>query len=102
MKAAALKTNTPLVTVILYPGFVPTALATPPGLPSLGRWFNPIGWKLVRSVLNLALKKDIQRFWTGKGLPPFKHVLSDTWQSKTLNLLGISSVLCPQKPDWGS
>lgn len=102
MKAAALKTSTPLVTVILYPGFVPTAFATPPGFPNLGRWLNRLGWKLVRGVLDLALKKDIQRFWTDKGLPPFKHILPDTWQSETLNLLGVSSVLCPQQPDWGT
>ncbi len=102
MRAAALKTNTPLVTVILYPGFVPTAFAAPPGLPNLGRWINRLGWELVRSILDLALKKDIQRFWTDKGLPPFRHILPDTWQSETLNLLGISSVLCPQQPDWGT
>lgn len=102
MKAAALKTNTPLVTVILYPGFVPTALAAPPGLPNFGRWLNQLGWKLVRSVLDIALKKDIQRFWTDKALPPFKHILPDAWQSETLNLLGVSSILCPQQPDWGA
>ena len=102
MKAAALKTGTPLVTVILYPGFVPTALAPPPGLPNLGRWLNRLGWKLVRRVLDITLKKDIQRFWTDKALPPFKHILPDAWQSETLNLLGVSSVLCPQQPDWGA
>lgn len=102
MKAAALKTDTPLVTVILYPGFVPTVFTAPPGLPNLGRWFNRLGWKLVRGVLDLALKKDIQRFWMDKGLPPFRHILSDTWQSKTLNLLGVSCILCPEQPDWGA
>lgn len=102
MKAAALKTNTPWVTVILYPGFVPTAFAAPLGLPNLGRWLNRFGWKLVQGVLDLALKKDIQRFWMNKALPPFKHILSDAWQSETLNLLGVSSVLCPQRPDWGA
>lgn len=102
MKAAALKTNTPLATVILYPGFVPTAFAAPPDLPNLGRWGNRIGWEFVRIVLDLALKKDIQRFWANKGLPSFRHILPDTWQSETLNILGISSVLCPQQPDWGT
>lgn len=102
MKAAALQTGTPLVTVILYPGFVPTAFAAPPGLPNLGRRLNRLGWNLVRGVLDLAVKKDIQRFWTDKALPPFDHVLPDAWQSETLNLLGVSSVLCPQQPDWGA
>ena len=101
MKAAALKTDTPLATVILYPGFVPTAFAAPPGLPNLGRQFNRLGWKLVRGVLDLALRKDIQRFWMDKALPPFDHILPDAWQSETLNLLGVSSVLYPQQPDWG-
>lgn len=102
MKAATLKTGIPLVTVILYPGFVPTASAPPPGLPNLGQWLNQLGWKLAQSVFDIAMKKDIQRFWTDKALPPFKHILQDTWQSETLNLLGVSSVLCPQQPDWGA
>lgn len=102
MKAAALKTATPFISVTLYPGFVPTAFAAPPGLPNLGRWLNPLGWKLARTALDLVLKKDIQRFWTDKALPPFSHVLRDAWQSDTLNLLGVSSMLCSQQPDWGA
>jgi sterol 3beta-glucosyltransferase len=100
MKAAALKTGTPLVTVILFPGFVRTAFAPPPGLPNLGPTLNRLGWRLARAVVDLALKKDIQHFWTGKGLPPFRHVIPDAWHSERLNLLGISSVLCPEQPDW--
>ena len=110
LKMAAIKTKTPFMTATLFPMLVPTAYR-PPGvfpnlapsvLPNLGKMLNVFIWKIGTVILDVALKKDIQRFWLQKGLPPFKHVATEAWCSEKLNLIAVSPVLCEQLPDWGT
>lgn len=99
-QTAALKTDTPYVTVSLFHGMVPTVMRPPIRMPNLGKTFNRISWSLVRLVTNFLLKPYINRFRDRHALPRIKDCTNDVWISKQLNLIGVSRVFCQSPKDW--
>jgi sterol 3beta-glucosyltransferase len=99
-KAAADKAGKPYVTETLNDLGVPSRFKPPLGLPNFGTWFNPFWWMLAARVVNVVFKKEINRLRLREGLAPAKDVLNDVFMSRRLNLLAISAVFCPPKPDW--
>ncbi|MFY0522808.1 glycosyltransferase [Archangium gephyra] len=98
VKAAALVTDTPFVSLHYHPGLVPSRHQPPPGLPPWG-WLNRPGWALLRAVLDLAFRKPAAAFFASKGLPRIRHALPDLLFSDQLNLFAASPVLCPPPRD---
>ena len=101
VKAAAIKSGTPFVSVDYYPGVVPSKLTIPPPLPSW-RWFNPIGWALLRWMLDMGFRKQGAAFFATKGLPKIRHTIPDLIFSETLNLHAASPSFYPPAPDWSA
>ncbi|MFC2163812.1 glycosyltransferase [Acidobacteriota bacterium] len=102
LKMAAIKTETPYVSTILFRGCVPSVHRPPGRLPNLGRIGNYFEWKLIQDLIDFIFKKDVKRFWRGAHLKSPRHVLPDAWKSDRLNLIAASQVFCPPQPDWGT
>lgn len=98
--AAAEHTGRPYVSVNLNHSALESRYTTPVGLPALGHWINPLWWKICYLVVDGALRSEINRFRKKHGLPMIKNVLKDGWTSDRLNLIGVSSALCREQPDW--
>ena len=101
LRAAAQIRKIPHISLSLWPGLVPSSHYIQPGMPDFGRFINKAGWKIIYATLNFLLKKEIQRFWTSKGLAPFKNLHEDIFLSEKLNLVAASPVLFHAPPDWG-
>lgn len=100
LKAAAQKTGRGYATVILCHQGVPSRYLPPFPLPDLGVLINALLWKLARFVIDMRLKKYFDAFRARQDLAPIKTVIGEGWESDTLNLIAVSSTLCPPKPDW--
>lgn len=100
LATAAEKTGTPYVSVMPVHSAVPSRRVAPSGLPNLGPWLNPLLWKLVRAMLNKALKAFPDALRAAHGLPPASDLIDGVWSSKTLNLIAVSPVFCPRQDDW--
>ncbi len=92
--AAAEKAGRPRATVHLAHGYLPFPDLPPPGLPDLGRWSYPLGWKLARLVTNKIFLKRVNALRLREGLPPDRDALEQSWASETLNLIAVSPSLC--------
>jgi UDP:flavonoid glycosyltransferase YjiC (YdhE family) len=99
VKAACLKSGTPFVSVHYYPGLIRSREWPPAGFPAW-RWLNPIAWKLLGMLIDLAFKKPTAQFFASKGLPKVRHHL-DVTMSDRLNLIACSPTLYARPPDWG-
>ena len=99
-RAAADLAKVPAITVQFAPMLIPSRTIQPPGMPKLGEWGNALAWKLGHLALNLTLLKDVNRFRTKVGLPPFKDLLDDAWPSHRLNLIASSPALLDRPADW--
>jgi sterol 3beta-glucosyltransferase len=94
---AAAQLGLPRIGGILAPTGIPTAYAVIPPLPNLGKWLNPLAWKLVR--LGLApVDRTANEFLHTLGGPTTAvnmfHILSPQ-----LNLIACSPTLAPTYPD---
>ncbi|OGV39345.1 MAG: hypothetical protein A2020_08945 [Lentisphaerae bacterium GWF2_45_14] len=101
LRAAAEIRKIPYLSICFWPGLVPSSQYIQPGMPDFGRFINLAGWKIIYAVLNILLKRKIRKFWTSKGLAPFRNVHEDVFLSKELNLVAASPVLFQPPPDWG-
>jgi sterol 3beta-glucosyltransferase/vancomycin aglycone glucosyltransferase len=72
----------------------------PPGLPDLGGWSYPIGWRLVRGVINHVFRERTNALRCREGLAALTDVMTQSWCSDRLNLLAVSPSLCPPPLDW--
>jgi sterol 3beta-glucosyltransferase/vancomycin aglycone glucosyltransferase len=100
LRAAAQLAAVPYVSVVLWPGLVPTATRPPAGLPDLGRLLNRASWAPQRWLFDQLLRDRINQLWVGWGLPPIAHVIDDVVFSDLLTLLAASPTLQPAASDW--
>lgn len=100
VRAAAEKTNTPVVTTAFAHMLTPSRYSNPSQLPNFGPWVTSIEWAIGRWALNRTLLKKVNRFRAAKGLPPLKDLLLDAWASHSLNLLASSPAFLDRPSDW--
>jgi len=79
---AAMKSHRPFISVFLSHGGIPSRNTTPPGFPKVGKWMNPIWWKLVLSRAPRFLKN------------------ARTSENLKMILIAVSPVFCQRQPDW--
>jgi sterol 3beta-glucosyltransferase len=70
------------------------------GVPDLGKWMNPLWWKLFHFLMDRAVGPDVNRLRQRVGLPPVKNIADTVWISKYLNLVAETSVIGRRQPDW--
>jgi len=97
---AAEKAKVPMATVNIVHNCIPSNNICPPGLPDLGKWFYPLGWKLVRTMISKKFLPRVNALRTREGLAPNTDVMSQTWAAKRLNLLAVSPTICDRPQDW--
>ena len=100
LHAAAKLAAVPYVSVLLWPGLVPTATRPPAGFPNLGSALNRASWSAFHWGFDQLLRRRLDQLWTGWGLPPIAHVIDDVVCSDLLNLLAASPTLQPAAADW--
>jgi sterol 3beta-glucosyltransferase len=100
LQTAAELSQKPYATVSLNHLGVPSRFRSPLGLPTPGNWFNPFLWRLAESTANIAFKKRANDLRSRVGLPATNNVLDEVFFSKSLNMLAVSSVFCPEMEDW--
>ncbi len=101
VSAAAEKSGTPYISVMLNHNGIPSRNVTPSGAPYLGVWANPLWWWIARKLINRTFMPDIRTFRVSQELPPVKDVIQDIWESKLLNLIAVSPAFCVKQNDWG-
>ncbi len=99
VKAAALKSGVPFVSLHYYPGVVPSRVVPPAILPNW-RWLARPGWALLGLLMDLAFRGPARKFFAQKDLPPIKRAIPDVLFSDRLNLLAASPSFWPPAPDW--
>jgi len=100
LAVAAEKARVPMATVNIVHNCIPSRFICPPGLPDLGRWFYPLGWKLVGKIINRIFLPRVNNLRIREGLKPRTDVMSASWASKRLNLLAVSPTICHRPSDW--
>ncbi len=100
LRAAAEEAKRPMATVNLTHSGLPSVQIRPPGLPDLGSWSYPLGWKLVRTMVNRVFLPPINALRERQGLAPDRDVMLQTWTSERLNLVAVSPSICPLPIDW--
>ncbi|HEX6244216.1 MAG TPA: glycosyltransferase [Polyangiales bacterium] len=99
VKAAALASGVPFVSLHYYPGVVPSRVVPPAIFPNWRLLARP-GWALLKLLMDLAFRGPARKFFAQKQLPPIRHAIPDVLFSDRLNLLAASPVLYPPAPDW--
>ena len=100
LRVAAEKGKVPMATVNIVHNCIPSNYICPPGLPDLGKWFYPLGWKLVRMMIGKIFLPRVNALRTREGLAPNTDVMSQTWAAERLNLLAVSPTICNRPQDW--
>jgi sterol 3beta-glucosyltransferase len=100
LQAATELSGKPYTTVSLNHLGVPSRFKAPLEIPTPGNWANPFLWQLAQGVANLAFKKRANDLRSKVGLPATTNVLDDVFFSRSLNMLAVSSVFCPEMADW--
>ena len=94
------KAGVPLAKLHIVHNCLPSAEICPPGLPDLGRWFYPLGWRVVRGMINKIFLPRINAFRQREHLLPNKDVMTESWASDSLNLVAVSPSICREPADW--
>jgi UDP:flavonoid glycosyltransferase YjiC (YdhE family) len=100
LQVAAEKARVPIATVNIVHNCVPSRFICPPGIPDLGRWFYPFGWKVVRKLVNRIFLRRVNALRVREGLEPKRDVMDEVWAAERLNLMAVSPRLCERPPDW--
>jgi UDP:flavonoid glycosyltransferase YjiC (YdhE family) len=100
LRVAAEKAGVPMATLNVVHNCLPSAYMRPPGLPDLGKWFYPLGWALVRKMINRIFLPRVNALRKREGLPPDRDVMAQTWASERLNLIAVSPHICVAPKDW--
>jgi UDP:flavonoid glycosyltransferase YjiC (YdhE family) len=100
LRVAAEKAGVPLATLNVVHNCLPSAYICPPGLPDIGKWFYPVGWALVRKMINRIFLPRVNALRSREGLPPERDVMAQTWASERLNLIAVSPHICVAPKDW--
>jgi sterol 3beta-glucosyltransferase len=100
LRVAAELAGIPMATVNVVHNCLPSANICPPGLPDLGRWFYPLGWRLVQLMVNRIFLPRVNKLRQRVGLRPDKDLMTQTWASERLNIVGVSPTICNRPADW--
>jgi UDP:flavonoid glycosyltransferase YjiC (YdhE family) len=100
LRVAAEKDRVPMATLNVVHNCLPSAHICPPGLPDLGKWFYPLGWALVRKMINRIFLPRVNALRSREGLPLDRDVMAQTWASEQLNLIAVSPHICVAPKDW--
>jgi UDP:flavonoid glycosyltransferase YjiC (YdhE family) len=100
LAVAAEKAGVPIATLNVVHNCIPSRFMYPSGLPNLGRWSYPLGWRLIRFVINRLFLPRANALRLREGLRPHRDTLSETWASRQLNLIAVSRNICQRPPDW--
>ena len=100
LRVAAEKAGVPMATLNVVHNCLPSAYMRPPGLPDFGKWFYPLGWALVRKMINRIFLPRVNALRSREGLPPDRDVMAQTWASERLNLIAVSPRICVAPKDW--
>ena len=100
LQVAAEKFNTTYITINIVHNCLPSKFNCPPGMPDIGKWFYPIGWQIVRKMINKIFLPRVNKLRIREGLLPNKDVMTDVWASKFLNFIAVSPTICQPKEDW--
>jgi len=101
LRVAAEMAKVPMATVNIVHNCLPSSQISPPGLPDLGRWSYPLGWMLVRKMVNRIFLPRVNALREREGLRPDLDVMTQTWASERLNLVAVSPSICEAPSDWG-
>jgi len=102
LRVAAEMTEVPMATVNIVHNCLPSSQICPPGLPDFGRWSYPLGWMLVRKMVNRIFLPRVNSLRRRQGLRPDVDVMTQTWASERLNLVTVSPSICQAPSDWGT
>lgn len=102
LRVAAEMAEVPMATVNIVHNCLPSSQICPPGLPNLGRWSYPLGWMLVRKMVNRIFLPRVNALREREGLHPNSDVMTQTWASERLNLVAVSPTICEAPSDWGT
>lgn len=98
--AAARGAGKPWVSVVYFPGLVPTAERSPlTVVPNLGRPLNRLLWWLAQRYFDRLLLADCQTSFRAAG-QELAHVIPEAWLSRDLTLVAASPALWPVPADW--
>ena len=96
---AAAERGRPFVLLALQPVFA-SAHYPPSGAPGLGRWLNPLVWRLAESLMSAALLGRINRARTRCGLPALTRFKPEDLGDPRRVLVAVSPALFPRPPDF--
>jgi len=99
LRVAAEKTGVPVATLNIVHNCLPSARVCPPGFPDLGTWSYPLGWRLVRMMVNRIFLPRVNALRVREGLRPDTDVMTQTWAADRLNLIAVSPQICQAPPD---
>ena len=100
LQVAAEKAGRPSATVNIVHNCLPSNSICPPGLPDLGRWTYPMGWRLVRLMVNRIFLPRVNALRAKEGLPLDRDVMLQIWAAQRLNLIAVSPQICQRPSDW--
>jgi UDP:flavonoid glycosyltransferase YjiC (YdhE family) len=100
LRVAAEKAGVPVGTLNIVHNCLPSKFICPPGFPDLGAWSYPLGWWLVRTLVNRIFLPRVNALRTREGLQPDGDVMTQTWAADRLNLIAVSPQICQRPPDW--
>ncbi|MEI6205171.1 MAG: glycosyltransferase [Desulfuromonadales bacterium] len=100
LRVAAEKAKVPMATINIVHNCLPSRFICPPGLPDFGKWLYPLGWKLVRTMINRIFLPRVNKLRSQEGLTPDTDVMNQTWAAEKLNLLAVSRFICDRPDDW--
>jgi len=98
LQAAAEQAGVPHAAVFLAP-LLPSRQVPVPGLPDVG-FLNVLAWRIGGAVIDRMFLTSIAAVRARLGLAPPGSVLRDVYQSRGLNLVGVSEALFPRPSDW--
>jgi sterol 3beta-glucosyltransferase len=102
LKLAALQQNVPFFSVTFCHAAIPSGRFAPTGAPDIGRYFNPLYWKLMDVLYNWAFKQPFTRLWRSVGQTPPANVLTELLTSQQLNLVAADPLFCLGSEAWQS
>lgn len=100
LRVAAERAGVPVATVNIVHNCVPSSRICPPGLPNLGKWSYPLGWRLARMMVNRIFLPRVNALRVREGLRPDMDVMLQTWAADRLNLIAVSPQICHAPADW--
>ncbi len=96
---AAVASGRPYVMVMLQP-VLPSRAYPPIGLPDLGRYVNPLLWRMAAGLIDSVLVRRINALRVRHGVAPLRGVLKDGTAGTALALAAVSPSLFTRPDDW--